>query len=308
MFEYTHKHYFTFGYNDQTFNTRSDESSILWCNFSPVQREHESFKEECLKAAKLIRDKTDQDIFVLFSGGMDSELVLRSFIEAGIEVNAITVEFERGINEHDILWARKFCEIYDINHIIRPLNIEEFWDNQLLDYALPVQCNSPQFPVTMWLLDQTPGFPVIGSGDSAIKRLEGTNDFVFDEQENYLTLYLHLMRRNRIGVPAFFQYTPELLLAFFEHPILQDYRNFKAKQDRLISIPKYKFPIYQHSFPKLENRIVYNGFEKIEDLDKKYRSRLHKLCQGAGQPLRFDFDDFVEGLKTSGCKTKQELN
>jgi hypothetical protein len=159
----------------------------------------------------------------------------------------------------------------------------------------------------MWLLDQTPGFPVIGSGDSAIKRLEGTNDFVFDEQENYLTLYLHLMRRNRVGVPAFFQYTPELLLAFFEHPILQDYRNFKAKEDRLISIPKYKFPIYQYSFSNLENRIVYNGFEKVEGLDQKYRSKLRSLCKGAGQPLRFNFDDFIEGLKTSGCKTKQEL-
>lgn len=306
MFEYTHSNYYSFGYDDETYNTRQNENSVFWCNFSPAVNNHGSFHEECIKAAKLIRSKTSDDLYVLFSGGMDSELVLRSFIDAGIEVNAITVEFEGGLNEHDILWSRKFCQDHQINHIIKKLNIEDFWKNSLFEYASAVQCNSPQFPVTMWLVDQTPGFPIIGSGDSDIRRKEGTNNFVFNERENYLTLYMHFVRRQREGVPAFFQYTPELLLSFFEDPILQKYRDHQAKEEDLIAIVDFKYHIYENSFPGLENRIVYNGFEKIEDRDQFYRKILRdEKCPGAGQCLQFNFDQFVEGLKTTGCHKKQ---
>ena len=306
MFDYTHENYFSFGYDGQKFNTRKDENSVLWANFAPVKRAHDSFRDECIKTAKLIRTKTSEDLYVLFSGGMDSEIVLRSFIEAGIEINAITVEFEDGLNEHDILWSRKFCKAHNVNHIIKPLNIEKFWREMLFDYASPVQCNSPQFPVTMWLIDQTPGFPIIGSGDSEIKRHEGTQDFVFNERENYLTLYLYLIRRNREGVPAFFQYTPELLLSFFEHPILKEYRNFRAKERKLTSISDYKFSIYQHSFPSLEGRPVFNGFERVQELDQHFRVILRNdVCKGAGRRLRYEFDEFIKNLKTSGCKTWQ---
>ncbi len=305
MFDYTYNNYLKFGYDNQSFNIRKNKNSILWCNFGPTVRPAENFYEENLRSAKFIREKTNQDLYVLLSGGMDSEIVLRSFIDAGLEVNAISVAFENQSNEHDLYWAKKFCEERKINHKIVPLNLRDFLSNQASSYALQTGCTSPQFCVLMWLMDQTPGLPIIGSGDSAIKRVENTNQFLFHEYENYLCLYNYLIQNKKEGVPAFLQYTPEQLISFFQHPVLKEYINGKAKEKKILSISKYKFEIYKYSYPDLVNRPIYNGYENIQYLDESSRKHLEQICEGGGQRLSFYYDDFCREMVTTGSKTDQ---
>lgn len=308
MYNYTRNNHVRFGYDSHLYNERESERSILWCEFGSCSREPSSFQKECINTAVEIFSATNDKIYVLLSGGMDSEIVLRSFLLADLEVRAVSVEFSKSQNEHDIGWAKKFCKQNKIEHLIIPLDLEKEWGKIVQDYGLLTSCTSPQFSTLMWLIDRVPGFSVLGSGDSAINRIENTNDFYFHEYENYLCLYKFMMNKNIKGVPAFLQYSPELMYSFFTHPVLKQYINGKAKTDKILSIKKYKSKIYRYSFPELEERFPCNGYEYLSDLDSKHRSFLTNRLPGAGQRISFEYKQFLIALKLEGIKSHQGTN
>ncbi len=307
MFNYTQNNHVKFGYDGSLYNERETKTSVLWCGFGGCSRQANSFRDECIKTAREISLSTNEKIYVLLSGGMDSEIVLRSFLLADLEVNAISVEFSELENQHDLNWAKTFCKINKVDHTILTLNIKKEWDSIVRNYGLQTKCTSPQFSTLMWLIDKVPGFPVLGSGDSAIKRVECTNNFYFHEYENYLCLYKFMFKKNIHGIPAFLQYSPELMYSFFTHPILLDYINGKARRDKILSIKKYKSKIYGHSFPDLIERLPFNGYEYLSDLDFKYRSFLEDSLPGAGQRISFEYQNFVDSLRANGTNSHQGL-
>jgi hypothetical protein len=307
MFNYTQANHVKFGYDGKLYNDRESNSSVLWCGFGRCVRTPHAFREELAKTAVDVFSSTNEKIYVLMSGGMDSELVLRSFMMSNLQVSAISVEFSDLENRHDIAWAKEFCKTNQIEHTIVPLNLKKEWKNIVRDYGISTSCTSPQFSTLMWLIERVPGFPVLGSGDSAIKRVENTNRFYFHEYENYLCLYKFMMKKNIHGVPAFLQYSPELMYSFFTHPTLLEYINGKARREKILSIKKYKAKIYSQSFPDLIERLPCNGYEYLSDLDLQHRAFLEAHFPGAGQRISFEYQNFVGSLMAEGIESRQGL-
>src|SRR6202034_2708172 len=85
-FQLSHKNHFRFGYNGRWFverRTPEDE----WCvAYGRCERPVLHWRAECIATSRLIRHSTNYDLWVLFSGGIDSEVVLQSFLFAGIRV------------------------------------------------------------------------------------------------------------------------------------------------------------------------------------------------------------------------------
>lgn len=296
MFEYTKDNFIQFGYNSRPFQFRKETTDQFFVRYGRAQRPPMDFKSELMHTAKLIQNLAqNKPIVVLFSGGLDSELVLRSFLEADVPVKAATMRFSKDLNLHDIQYAIDFCHSNKITHDVYELDIEHFLKNDLSSYAAPVMCPSPQFPAILWLLDQIEGFPVIASGDTFLKRAESTNDFTFYEREKYFSYYYHLIRSERPGVPAFLQYTPELLLSFLLDPTLKEYVSHRAKKEKLLSISKYKYDIYSSHFD-LKHREVVNGFEKIQDLDRHYRSELKSKFPSSDTSISIPYKHFIDML------------
>lgn len=85
-----------------------------------------------------------------YSGGLDSEMVLWSFMEAGVDFVPVTFEYidNEGnyVNKHDTVWADKFCKQHKLNQIKRTLNIEKFLnsEHELIHCAEIMKCRSPQ--------------------------------------------------------------------------------------------------------------------------------------------------------------------
>jgi hypothetical protein len=103
---------------------------------------------------------------VLYSGGIDSEIVLITCLEHNIPCRAITLRMlVKGIvvNTHDLYYAGKFCRQRNIEQKIIDLDLNKFVDSGLfLDYAEPFL--NKEFHVTthMWLMEQCSGFVVMG--------------------------------------------------------------------------------------------------------------------------------------------------
>lgn len=103
---------------------------------------------------------------VLFSGGLDSELVLHSCLVNRIPVRAITMRLHIDnipLNIHDLYYSEKFCRENNVEQLIIDLDIENFFSNgQHESYLAPYRIIQPHVATHMWLFEQVSGFPVLG--------------------------------------------------------------------------------------------------------------------------------------------------
>lgn len=289
----THRNHFEFGYErDRIFvpYVARKSSTDLWTvKYGRSQRMPMSFRSECCETARTIRRNTDLPIVVLFSGGADSEVALRAFVESGVEVSAAILRFADDLNVHDYAWAVMICETLRVPYRFYDLNLRDFWNSEALQYARDTQCVSPQLLSTMWLVDQIDGYPVLGSGEHYIAKRSPSNpsqasdeyprthwDLI--EKEKIAAWYRHFLVRGRDGCPGFFQYTPELMLSWLVDPMGLDLWNDRilGKLDSMST----KLRFYKQHFD-IKDRPKYSGFEKLTEADLQFRKTLYELFSDA---------------------------
>jgi hypothetical protein len=328
MHDLTHGNHFKFGYDNQWFRFRDTAQDQWMVSYGAIQRQPKPFNEECEATAALIRDTVAGPITVLFSGGVDSEVVIRAFHAQKIPIRVAILQFDDNLNIHDVSFAVVCCEQLGLPYKLIPLDIKKFLDDEVYNYAAPTNTRSPELCSTMWLADQVDGVPVIGSGECfLVKRVEpsyvdGVSSYLrtpwdMYERELIAAWYRHFMipGKERMAVPGFFQYTPEIMLSFLKDECVIDLVN-----DRMIgkrSTMTSKFGIYQKYFP-LAERKKYSGFEKIysrvSDLRVDFRRR---WPDHAGQFLT-EYNDLVamlegniegpKGVSQSNVASQVEVN
>jgi len=284
MSELTHKNHFKFGYKDDKW----------YAKYGRCEREPYDFRRECVETAKLIGRSTDLPIYVLLSGGVDSEVVARSFMEAKVPFSCVIAKYNNDINKYDIDYAFDFVKKYNIPYYIFHLDVVDFWEEYLDTYALKTDCTSPQLPVIMWLSDQVVGYIIIGSGECYMFKNEH-DEFELWEKEKIASWYRHYINTNKHGAPGFFQYTPELMLSFINDPIIQKTTD--------VSTYYVKSKVCYKHWPDIVERTIYTGFEKLEDLDyQKYRARLENKLTKGKSIIKTNINDLRNNLSPIKCK------
>ena len=94
---FTHNNHFKWGYNKRWFTERVKQQDRFTVMFGACEREPMSFKEECFDVARKIDNYAymmGTSIELMFSGGSESEVMLRSFIEQDIKVNVNIMTYE----------------------------------------------------------------------------------------------------------------------------------------------------------------------------------------------------------------------
>lgn len=302
--ELTHQNHFKFGYDHNWYSMRENSEQRWMVEYGRCQKNPSTFKEACLGAARQISKNAGRKITVLFSGGIDSEVTLQSFLLAKIPVRAAILRFKNDLNLFDIAYAIIACERMNIKYDIFELDILKFWENELLHYANPTYCISPQLLSTMWLVDQIDEYPVIGSGECLLVKdyddnyLPGISTYTHTEwslweKEKIAAWYRHFIVKNRDGCPGFFQYTPEIILSYLNDSFVQ-----KITRSEIIgklSTESSKSAIYQQHFNLIE-REKYTGFEKIQDKDAYYRRILTEKFSNASQIYKTKVSDLVSSM------------
>lgn len=256
MKELTYKNHFKYAYNGENFTFRKNPDDIWSISFGKCERPVLDFKTECLKAAEYICNNTNLPIIIMFSGGIDSEIILRTFLEIGAEVTAVTLQLNNNLNYHDIKYAIEVCEELKAPHKIFQLDIFDFFQNMLPYYIEHIAPILPVYCVMLWLIDQLDGqYVITGNGVLPIIR---HNDLLYlVEKELYLVISRYCILNNLEGAPEFFHYSPEMMLSYLNEVV-----NI-LKTSTIPASVLIKYDIYKKFWPDIKQRKKYTGFEKL---------------------------------------------
>lgn len=257
---------FSYGYDNDFYNLRSANSQFK-CYYRRAEYIPHSFKEECLRVCKKISDKAaslNRIPYVLLSGGADSEVVLRAFIESGEPFKVITHRFARDLNSHEIAVVDKLSKELNFNVIYIDIDVVEWLNSsESLDMAEQGKCFQAEMLPTMKLLDYVyfslNGIPVLGNGDFYANRLDGSWKYV--EYEYILSWFRYVIEKKITAAVNFFQVTPEIVLSIGLDPIMTEL--FRSAQDETINTRYAKYKIYQ-KYWGVQIREKYHGCELIQ--------------------------------------------
>lgn len=126
-------------------------------NYSIIDLDSLEFHPEAYRRYRTdsaLRLATGNRLVLTISGGVDSQAMLQSFTEAGLDFDIATMVFERDYNSHDVEFARATAARYGKKLVEIPLEVFKFLQFRLWDYAEKYSCNSPQFACHHWFYEQ----------------------------------------------------------------------------------------------------------------------------------------------------------
>lgn len=273
---------FVYGYDNKIYNLRSTSRSTFNCYYARANKIPNSFKDECVRVCEKISDyavSQNKIPFILLSGGLDSEIVVRSFFESGRDFQIITNRFSKNLNDHEIEHVEFLCNELNLKPIYIDIDIESWLiSNDAYNFARISKCIYSEMLPTMKLMHDVyfnlGGIPVLGNGDLYVSK-EINNDWrvgVSDQKYEWMYIeYEYIVAWLRYAVNTgvkgginFFQHTPEIVLSMALDPLIQNLvkTNPVGKQ----SSRSTKYLVYKKYWPESAMRRKFHGAEKISDL------------------------------------------
>lgn len=293
--ELTKNNHFRFGYDRVPFVTRTSSEQKWSVEYGRCKRVPLDWRSECLIAAKEIRGSTTQDLYVCFSGGIDSQVVAESFRFARVPFRAAILRFKKDLNIHDISWAVIYCETNGVPYEFFDVDIDEFFlGGELKVMADLTQCVTPQLPSSMKLMEMIAkkgGYPILGSAECYLEKT--AQGWVMFEREKIAAVYRYLMATNTPGQAGFFQWNPEIMYSFLVDPMIR--RLVSNRVEGHTSTYYLKSEIYENHF-KLMKRPKYTGFEKVMALDRRVRAALEEKYQAHTQECYIPYAQLLKAL------------
>ena len=222
-----------------------------------IDRPFKTLIEEIFLNAFAVRDFFNEPFDLLLSGGVDSEIVLRSHIEMNIPINVFVARYNDDINVIDFQEAMKTCEIYKITPRIIDFNLTKFLENDAYDMWTKVNCEGLGRTVNMKLTEYLDNIPIICDGinvDNFDIQKTVCNIDIYEKHYSAAT-YGYLIDRPIIS--SWFDFSPEVLAS------LLDLNLHKWKKHRFVEPPFDNDTLYKLKY------IAYNNLLGTRIRDKR---------------------------------------
>jgi hypothetical protein len=316
----THGNHFKFGWGDGQYNF-DNRVGNYWVDFGRAKYFPKSFREECVRAAKLINDNATQPLLVCFSGGIDSEVIVRSLQEANVNFEVAIMQLNyndmKNVNQHDTKYAFDYVNRYNIPHHVVDIDFVDFIKYKFETGADKYQANYPGVLIHTELIKKFPNHHcVLGGGDIRLRRhrFSGRPDVpgMFIEESQVSISAVEAACQQNHGISnRFFMHTPELMLAWLTDPDVAHWIKYEsALANRFTVIDFYgikTFALYKH-WPDMAPRPKHDGFEKLTLWDKSktdehnpeviqiVRRVEEKYKNGSSMDVVIDYQQLMEKL------------
>ena len=240
-----------------------------------------SFKDEMLTAARSTMEYySGLKPCIYFSGGLDSELVLRSYIDIGADPIVNIFRFENHINEYDVSYAIVICEMLGVKYNIIDFNLAKFFEHDAESISDIAQIDRPRGLPQLQFLDYTEGFAILGIGDPRWTRsVKDNTPWILLDQEHDTGWDKYILHKNIPAIAQWFKWTPQLVLAYTE---LDWFKNLvlNNKWSGREGVTSTKIVGYKEAYPDLLERTKKTGMEPIDSLINEFEKFLEKKNNG----------------------------
>lgn len=231
----------------------------------PPSNKTADFHSTTLEVAQEVYLKKQGKLYLMYSGGVDSEYLLNVYLSLGIDIVPVIVRLNPNYNYHDVKYAFDFCQSKKLKPIIIDINFDDFVKSgKIIDVAESCQCGAYQLPSTFYAVSQLDGTVVMGShGPPHMKKTEN-EEWVVDEMEAIHSVLTYFKNNKIYGCPFLLSYTAEQYFSFLNDPVMVDLANNKIPGK--LGNHSTKGLVYNNvSGYKLEKRQKYTGYENIEN-------------------------------------------
>lgn len=256
----------SWSFNDVPFGLRKNKNDVYKFKINPlkVSEPVKSYKEELYNNARLMRDYYVGKFDVLLSGGIDSEIVVRTFKDLMIPHNTYIFKYENNINYKDVTSAIDIATSLNIPYKIIDFNLEKFFNTDAYDIFQKSGCIRAGRLPHLKFFDYLDNIPIMGDAEPYWLRIL-ENDyskksdwiFPFNESNHNASMYLHSI--DRANVCDWYEFNPNLIKAFNELPLIQDLINDKVPGK--LSCWTSRIPIHAEIWPDIKHKHKLTGYE-----------------------------------------------
>jgi hypothetical protein len=240
--------------------------------FKTCRRKPLPWRDELIETAKHIRRvSAGHPLYVCMSGGIDSEVIARSFLTAGIPFEAVTFRHVQGTNEHDIAYAFEWCYKNDVKLNVIPFDVTEFFVSGIpriieQGYYAGVGTHLSYMYIHMArTISSMGGVAIMGSGETLFKSdgKEVSLEFRMWWHNNCRYLFDN---PKHFHFPWFFKTTPEMIAAYLEEELVQLVTRDPTYY-QCAPLPEVqtleKTIVYHKNFPDMRRRPKNTGWEVV---------------------------------------------
>jgi hypothetical protein len=290
----------SWSYDGIKFGNKLNPNSIFEFHFKKVIiRPLKTYKEELLINTQIIRDSFKEPFDLLFSGGVDSEVILRCNHYLKIPINVFIFRYENDYNYHDIRHALRICKELNITPKIIDFNLKNFYENHAYDIWKTGQFHVAGRLPHMKMIEYLDGIPIMGDGDPHWVYIDNQWKFELGELNHSQSIYCKKIHRT--AIPDWFEYSPEIILSHMKEQRMQAIVDNTIIDDGTV-MDRTKYYLHNKIWPEILVRPKRNGYEKFGTVPRTSDKTLTCI-----QEFQKQYIDILSLSNTACYFTKDEL-
>jgi len=270
-------------YGDEPLFGRQTSNLTFKTQYTKVTTPIGTFKEELLKAAKSTMDHyPGLRPSIFFSGGVDSELILRAYLEIGSKPEVYIIRYENDLNIYDVSYAITICTILNVEYNLIDFNLQKFYENDAEKISVDAQIDRPRMLPHVKFTDCADGLIIVGHSD--VRWYRPHDDYtkkaiwLAQDFEHDIGCDKYNILHNRSAIYQWWKWTPGLVIAYTQLDWFK-----KLVNDEYIGklgINSTKIIGFREVYPDIIQRVKQTGFEKIDTLIDEFENFLNTKNNG----------------------------
>jgi hypothetical protein len=242
----------------------------------PDRYKNSDFVKEQYRTATIVAKEYGKDFVLMFSGGTDSEIVLRAFKHIGIIPRIVFIKFANDANSDDLSEAIRICNELDLPLEIIDFDVIDFYKSgEAYEFAGEIQCRQIAY-LTVYHHARKLQLPAVMGGELMFQRRVSFTEskwyFCFRENQDGSAIRFSL-KYNLPLVNEWFSYTPEMMGYYINHPTIQAL--FTERYNYKMASFSTKNKVLKSYMPELLDREKTHGYEKLLGFNTETFNSLH---------------------------------
>lgn len=280
----TYKQHLSWSLDGEPFANRLADDQKFTFKLGQLTRTPKGWVYEFKEALTKLVDEHGTKLDVLFSGGADSEVLVRGLVALGVKPNLHTIQFTNELNSHETVRVSSVASSLGLQPVFHAYDmLKALRDESYLDLALKLQCSQLAYLTVVQCLSSFDN-PAVMGGEVYVQKHQSPSPYVVSPQDWYYVYrededgmtYRYTKLTSHPLINEVMSYTPELLYCWLTHPaVLNTVRGGTPGKITVLSV---KNQVYESELGlKLDANTKYHGYERLSWSNRSVSVRLKEL-------------------------------